>query len=120
MRIRSFLLVTVLNISFFYTFPQDSSEVFQRWKKSVIHIECATDSKLEKFRENIKRGEINPVEFMERDKRYHGTALFIEHKGLLYLITARHVVNDALRAELEKSDHHIFGMIYRVPCFMKL
>lgn len=89
-----------------------------RWKRAVIHLECATDS--EHFYDRIKRmdqqralldqGMITPQQFAEeiagrsRDIRFHGTALFLSHAGRRYLVTARHVVWDERSAKREVEE----------------
>lgn len=89
-----------------------------KWKKAVIHLECATDS--EHFYDRIKRiehlqkefneGKITHDEFVEqiagrtRDLRYHGTAIFVAHENRHYLITARHVLWDEYSAKREYQE----------------
>lgn len=89
--------------------------MIERWKRAVIHLECATDS--EHFYDRIKRideqrvlldqGEISYEQFANelsgrsRDIRSHGTALFLAHAGRRYLLTARHVVWDERSAKRE-------------------
>ena len=84
-----------------------------KWKKSVIHLECATDS--EHIYDRIKRinslwkkldeGKINRDEFVEqlsaksRDIRFHGTAIFLVHNKRRYLVSARHVLWDKYSAK---------------------
>ncbi len=92
--------------------------MLDKWKKAIIHVECATEKehvydKMKSFRELIekfKSEEISQDEFMEerlliwgesRDKRLWGTALFFMHKSKRYLVTARHVVWDKKSAERE-------------------
>ena len=92
--------------------------MYDKWKKAVIHLECATDS--EHFYDRIKRinelrarldcVEISQDEFGQeisgrsRDLRYHGTALFISHNEKRYLLTARHVLFDELSARRELEE----------------
>lgn len=92
-----------------------------KWKKSVIHLECATDS--EHFYDRIKRigslwkkldeGKINREEFVEqmkqicaksRDIRYRGTAIFLVHNKRRYLVSARHVLWDKYSAKREYQE----------------
>lgn len=89
--------------------------MLEKWKRAVIHLECATDS--EHFYDRIKRidqqralldeGQITHEQFSaevagrSRDVRFHGTALFLSHAGRRYLLTARHVVWDELSAKRE-------------------
>jgi hypothetical protein len=92
--------------------------MLNKWKKAVIHVECATDSehfydKIKRDRELIEKFEsekISQDEFMEerlliwgesRDIRFRGTALFLIHDSKRYLVTARHVVWDKKSAERE-------------------
>lgn len=86
-----------------------------KWKKCVVHLECATDS--EHFYDRIKRidtlwkeldkGKINQGEFEKqinlksRDIRYHGTAIFLLHNSKRYLVSARHVLWDEHSAKRE-------------------
>ncbi|WFO17123.1 serine protease [Cellulophaga baltica 4] len=85
-----------------------------KWKKAVIHLECATDS--EHYEDKIKRidesqkllndGKITEEEYIiqltgkSRDIRSQGTAIFLKHNEKRYLVTARHVVWDKLSAEM--------------------
>ena len=89
-----------------------------KWKKAVIHIECATDSehiydriaRIEGLREKLNNGDITQLRYAEeigngaRDIRYHGTAVLIEHKGRRYMITARHVLWDRDYAKREYQE----------------
>jgi hypothetical protein len=92
--------------------------VLDKWKKAVIHIECATDKehvydKIEKVRwltEENESGEISQDEFIEkrlkiwgkfREIRSWGTASFLIHNSKRYLVTAGHVVWDEKSAERE-------------------
>jgi len=91
-------------------------DVMEKWKKSVIHLECAADSQsltslsLLKLMERVDKGEISQEEFAEkvsagkRDLRYHGTAIFLQHDCRRYLFTARHVVYDKVAAERELKE----------------
>ncbi len=92
--------------------------MLDKWKRAVIHLECATDS--EHFYEHIKRvdqqralleqGKISHEQFVDelsqrsRDIRFHGTALFLAHGGRRYLLTARHVVWDERSAKRELEE----------------
>ena len=96
-------------------------EILERWKRAVVHLECAADSvniydRIEKHEELVallKNGEITKEELASklsegsRDIRIHGTALFLSHAGRRYLLTARHVVWDDSFAEskLEETPH---------------
>jgi hypothetical protein len=89
-----------------------------KWKKAVIHLECATDSehfydrikRIEVLRNELEEGKITHAEFAEqistksRDIRYHGTAIFLSHHSKRYLITARHVLWDKHSAEREYQE----------------
>lgn len=113
--------------------------MLEKWKRAVIHVECATDS--EHFYDRIKRidqqralleqGQVTWEQFAEevtgrsRDMRFHGTALFLSHAGRRYLLTARHVVWDEYSATREREEaaqrcvmvpeNRIFNIIFRVP-----
>ena len=87
--------------------------MLDRWKRAVIHLECATDSedfygrikRIERQRDLLDQGKITHEQFAEhvagrsRDIRLHGTALFLSHSGRRYLLTARHVVWDERSAK---------------------
>ncbi len=89
--------------------------IFEKWKKSVIHLECATDSehfydrmkRITSLQEQLKRGEISHEKFAQeltgrsRDIRYHGTSIFVKHESNRYLLTARHVIFDEISAKRE-------------------
>ncbi|MFC3153487.1 trypsin-like peptidase domain-containing protein [Litoribrevibacter euphylliae] len=91
----------------------DSS--LQKWKKAVVHLECATDSehfydrkkRMDELRQSLDSGEITHEDFAKeisgrsRDLRYHGTALFIIHNDRRYLLTARHVLFDQVSSDRE-------------------
>lgn len=99
--------------------------MLEKWKRAVIHLECATDS--EHFYDRIKRidqkrtlldqGQITHEQFSEellvqgRDVRFHGTALFLSHEGRRYLLTARHVVWDekSAKRELEEETQRVLS-----------
>lgn len=99
----------------FYAIHTKEARMLEKWKKAVVHLECARDS--ESRDENRKRtrelidlmrkGEITEEACFEamnsgyRDVRHHGTALFISHEGRRYLLTARHVLFNGHDAELD-------------------
>lgn len=81
--------------------------MINEWKKHVVHLECV--------------GEDPTGEVGNRDKRSQGTAIFIEDNGKRYLVTARHVVHDEVKAvkkrsgyEAEDAEVEIFSNIFRV------
>jgi len=92
--------------------------VYEKWKKAVVHLECATDSehfydrinRIDQLHKKLHNGEISLEEFSKelsngsRDIRYHGTALFLLHNERRYLLTARHVVFDEVSAEREYEE----------------
>lgn len=92
--------------------------MLEKWKRSVIHLECATDSehfydrikRIDQQRALLDRGQITREQFSEevahrsRDIRFHGTALFLSHAGRRYLLTARHVVWDERSAKRELEE----------------
>ena len=92
--------------------------MLEKWKKAVVHLECATDSehfydrlrRLDQLREQLNRGEISQERFSQeiggrsRDLRYHGTALYIIHDRKRYLLTARHVLFDEVSAQRELQE----------------
>jgi hypothetical protein len=90
--------------------------MYEKWKKAVIHLECASNSvyyfdmikKIEELKTKLDNGEISQGTFfyerenlLKLDIRRHGTALFLIHNSKRYLITARHVVFDEERANYE-------------------
>ena len=96
-----------------------------KWKKSVIHLECATDSvrhedlpNIKEYAERLKELEDDlkserlaieqyhlerfhlESEFVKsRDIRFQGTAIFLQHEEKYYLLTARHVLFDSISAK---------------------
>lgn len=90
----------------------------ESWKKSVIHLECATDSvhfhdrmsQLEALRGRFEKGEITPEQFSEgisggtRDIRFQGTGVFVRHDDRRFLVTARHVLWDETSAKRELQE----------------
>jgi Trypsin-like peptidase domain len=84
-----------------------------KWKKAVIHLECATNSehfsdrikRIQGLQEDLSKGKITEQQFAEqmggkiRDIRYHGTAIFLANGPKRYLLTARHVLWDELAAK---------------------
>ena len=94
---------------------------FDKWKKAVIHLECAADSehlydrleKIDELRKEVEKGRISREQFAEkqsdilsqsRDLRKQGTALFFADEGKRYLLTARHVVWDKRSGNREKQE----------------
>ncbi|WP_046852165.1 S1 family peptidase [Raoultella planticola] len=89
--------------------------MYEKWKKAVIHLECATDSihytdqikRQNELLERFNNGWISGEEYLEgkkiksRDIRFHGTAIFVSHNEKLYLLTARHVLFDGISAARE-------------------
>lgn len=92
----------------------------QKWKKAVVHLECAADSynsesgfdEVAKALRDSQAGIISSeayrqkfTEYSEnsmsgsRDIRNHGTAIFLSHNDKYYLLTARHVVEDEREAK---------------------
>lgn len=89
-----------------------------KWKKSVVHLECATDSehsydrikRIERLWKELDEGKINREEVAQlinaksRDIRYHGTAIFLVHNSRRYLVSARHVLWDEYSAKREYQE----------------
>lgn len=85
-----------------------------KWKRAVIHLECATNSishedSHKEFMEAVqlrKDQKITEEEYVNlikkssvsRDIRYNGTGVFVKVKGKRYIVTARHVLWDELEA----------------------
>jgi hypothetical protein len=80
-----------------------------RWKRAVIHLECAADGehlfdramRTTRVRQSFERGEIDIKEYAveiakptSHDIRYQGTAVFLRDRNRRYLVTARHVLWD--------------------------
>jgi hypothetical protein len=113
----TFIFVCFLSSCGITTFKkeQDEHPVLQRWKKAVIQLEGATDSKSmderRQRRDDLTRkfndGKISREEYIQeiskgtKDVRFQGTAIFLEHESRHYLITARHVLFDEISAERE-------------------
>ncbi|HBS6023864.1 S1 family peptidase [Klebsiella pneumoniae] len=109
--------------------------MYDKWKKAVIHLECAMD--IEKIHEKIlrdyelenklNRGEISLDQYHEEIsngfelKRSYGTAIFIIHNENRYLLTARHVLFDKpasdkqFEDDLKKHEEHSASGIYSPP-----
>ena len=106
---------------------QNQTHDIERWKKAVIHLECATDSLspeqraryMSQLREQFEKGEIDRDEFIERsglgsrDIRAWGTAIFLAHSGVRYLVTARHVLWDKTAAERQAAQLDIRNPVFR-------
>ena len=89
--------------------------MYDKWKKAVVHLECATDSihfydrlkLIDELRMQLEEDTISHKEFEEkilknsRDLRYQGTAIFFKNENRHYLLTARHVLWDELSANRE-------------------
>jgi hypothetical protein len=92
--------------------------MLDKWKRAVVHLECATDSehfydrinRIDEQRALLGQGRITHEQFAaelsgrSRDVRFHGTALFLAHAGHRYLLTARHVVWDERSAKRELKE----------------
>lgn len=118
----------------------------EKWKKAVVHLECATDMhNSNELIEKLKNGEIDIESFDQsliensRETRYTGTSIFFENEGRRYLITARHVVwdkdsldlkfNKAVKSYIETGssfylenmkvfvDDNIFQIMFKVPTY---
>jgi Trypsin-like peptidase domain len=117
----------------------------ERWKRCVVHLEAAADSvghdeqmaQLRSFGERLQSGgnPPSPDEMLalgrgSRDKRYGGTAVFLQHENRRYLITARHVLTkeedakkyhgallDKIPDDTRKDliENWTFSIILRVP-----
>ncbi len=86
-----------------------NSEILNRWKRAVVHIEGAADratlkESIEGWRERSRRLEAGEITFEQwraeaeemgrKELRTRGTAIFLMRGGRHYLVTARHVVRD--------------------------
>jgi hypothetical protein len=112
----------------------ENNNKLKKWKKAVIHLECATDKiAIEKYLRlkdelmlKFAKNEISSDEFNQKvkelelawDKGKHairsfGTAIFMEHNQRRYLITARHVLYDSFAGS--KKPEAIFNIIFREP-----
>ncbi|WDW09388.1 S1 family peptidase [Priestia aryabhattai] len=111
---------------------------FDDWKKAIVHLECAADSAswperkaiMEEIQGVLKAGKYVDMELIERrnkilieglrNKRYQGTAIFLEHESCSYLITARHVIEDKSFPEegikwCGADRDNAYNIIFRVP-----
>jgi hypothetical protein len=87
---------------------QETQQILQHWKKAVIQLEGATDSKSiddqKSLMHKLQDGKMSGNEYIEeiskgsRDIRFRGTAIYLENEGRSYLITARHVLFDEISA----------------------
>jgi hypothetical protein len=111
----------------------------ERWKRSIVHLEVATDSvgmdervaQVRQFAERVQSGVIPSEDDLHdlnkgiRDVRYLGTAIFVEYKEGSYLVTARHVLTDADDARTYYGtipdaaeiliENWIYPIVFRVP-----
>jgi len=99
--------------------------ILQRWKKAVIHLECAADrespydfhSRSVELHRQYVDGNISVEDYLagaeeirtdsnasSRDKRFGGTALFLQENSRRYLITAKHVLVDEDEAKYLQED----------------
>lgn len=94
--------------------------MIERWKKAVIHLECATDKVhyAEQFKRDyelrhlLRNNKISfedfinaqPIERGDKEVRSQGTALFIVHEQCHYLVTARHVIHNKYFADIEVEE----------------
>ncbi|MBA7535857.1 hypothetical protein ES705_28116 [subsurface metagenome] len=104
--------------------------MYEKWKKSVVHLECAKDSqtfnefkeKIKKLREELDKKEITVEAYTDmmntgsRDIRSQGTAIFLSNNSRRYLLTARHVLSDEKKLGIANRGC-IFGIIFRVPSY---
>jgi hypothetical protein len=112
----------------------------QDWKRAVVHLECAGDTKSFDERtaewlelvDKMRSGKISPKEWYDRNleiakehkaMRFQGTALFLEHESRRYLLTARHVLDETIArcvnrgvdpSSAELAEKRIFSIIFRV------
>ena len=74
-----------------------------QWKRAVIHIEAVGTSE----EQSAARAKNEPYE--TRDVRSRGSAIFLEHEGRKYLLTAWHLLHDRIRED------QVYTLICRVP-----
>ncbi len=72
-----------------------------KWKREVVHLEGATGSKVDLPPLVAASQADNYDPARSRDIRRQGTAIFFEDQGQRYLLTARHVLHDAVAAAAE-------------------
>ncbi len=107
----------------------------EKWKKAVVHLECATDS--EQFQDQRKRidslsqklheGEITKEVFLEqirgktRDIRFHGSAVFLKYNDRRYLVTARHVLWDehSSKGKYQEEPYKTIGNPEKIPAILQ-
>ncbi|GAO72709.1 hypothetical protein CSE6_025_41460 [Comamonas sp. E6] len=103
----------------------EGAQMLEKWKRAVVHLECATDSehfydrikRIDEMRALLEQEKITHEQFAEelsgrsRDIRFHGTALFLSHAGRRFLLTARHVVWDerSAKREMEEDAQRMMG-----------
>jgi hypothetical protein len=144
------VIIKILGLLIIATTPHLAAAAdagLQKWKKAVVNIEGAANSEsddayikqIQQLSQQLWADQITVQQYMQgviqgsRDIRFHGTAIFLEHNGQRYLLTARHVVWDSVAAKRdleelqnsvfpgelqwrqEKADNEIYRMIYRVP-----
>lgn len=100
----------------------------EKWKKAVVHLECATNSigykeSAEAYHKIIQlhlSKQISDEEYFRlvnensksRDIRYQGTAIFLKKGNKRYLLTARHVLWDELNASREVTSRQKVNSIF--------
>lgn len=90
----SFFIISCTN----YLLAQ-SQEVIEKWKNACIHIEGVTDTVT--YLDTFDSLNFN---LPKRNIRSHGTAIFFKYDKKRYLITARHVLFDKIKAIHEYKD----------------
>ena len=103
----------------------------EKWKKAVVHLECATDSEqfqdqrkwIDSLFQKLHEGAISKEDFLEqisgktRDIRFHGSAIFLKYNKRRYLITARHVLWDehSAKGKYQEEPFKILGGPGQMP-----
>jgi hypothetical protein len=110
----SLLVLLFLHIGVHNIQGQDQ-KVIKKWKKAVVHLECATDKY--SFSDLMTRFQKSEISWDSLNRlyiagsrliRFQGTAIFLEHQNHYYIFTARHVLYDTntanakIREEMER------------------
>lgn len=107
----------------------------EKWKKAVVHLECATDSEhfhaqrkhIDSLFQKLNEGEISKEDFLEqisgktRDIRFHGSAIFLKYNERRYLVTARHVLWDehSAKGKYQEEPYQTIGSREQIPAILQ-
>ena len=109
-------------------------DALQRWKKAVVHLECAADlespfdftRRFTDLHKQYAAKDVSPEDYLDeyqqildessassRDKRFVGTALFLQEGERRYLVTAKHVLVDEDGTRFEKEEFAERNALYK-------